>query len=505
VNTGGEVDFDFADVQALARFAHGKLVQAAFVLVKIRDAAAARAWCAQAPVTNAVVTEPRYESALQLAFSASGLRAIGLAESMVQQFAPEFLSGMAGDANRSRRLGDLGDSAPGEWSWGAGAAAPDMVALLYSTSGLEGWREQVTRPPWNDAFAVIQVLPTSNMSGREPFGFTDGVSQPELDWAATLPVATDVVSYRSGTAIGEVLLGYPNEYGLYTSRPLIDPADDPLGVLSPAPDSPSMRDLGRNGSYLVLRTLEQDVRAFWRFIDAQSGGDAAAREQLGASFVGRRRDGQPLIPGAGLNGFDYRRDPYGQQCPLGAHIRRANPRSADFDGAPSTPVAYLSALLGLPPSTLGRDAVSPTRFHRLLRRGREYGQSLSIEEALAPASPDEAPRGLQFVCLNANLVRQFEFVQGAWLMNSKFDAMRGESDPLLGARRRTADEVPTDGFSIPSEGRAARRIEGLPRFVRVRGGAYFFMPSLRALRFMTRSAGPANSANSADSTKGGKT
>jgi deferrochelatase/peroxidase EfeB len=499
VTSDGGADFDFADVQGLLRFAHGKLLQAAFVLVKIRDAAAARAWCAQAPVTSAVTSEPRPENALQLAFSAPGLRAMGLAESVVQQFAPEFVSGMTGDANRSRRLGDVGDSAPGEWSWGSGAAAPDMVALLYSASGLESWREQVTRAPWSQAFETIQVLSTSDMGGREPFGFADGISQPELDWGATRPVAADVVSYRNATAIGEFLLGYPNEYGLYTSRPLLDPAVDPAGTLAPAPDSPSMRDLGRNGSYLVLRTLEQDVRAFWRFVDARAGGDAAAREELGACLVGRRRDGQPLIPGAGLNGFDYHRDPRGQQCPLGAHIRRANPRSADFDGTPSSPFAYLSALLGLPPSPLGRDAISSVRYHRLLRRGREYGQSLSIEEALAPPSPGDAPRGLHFVCLNANVVRQFEFVQNAWLMNSKFDAMHGESDPLLGARARTEDGAPTDGFSIPTGGRAARRIEGLPRFVRVRGGAYFFMPSLRALRFMTRSDRPATSAN------GGKT
>jgi deferrochelatase/peroxidase EfeB len=75
--------------------------------------------------------------------------------------------------------------------------------------------------------------------------------------------------------------------------------------------------------------------------------------------------------------------------------------------------------------------MSSVRFHRILRRGREYGPRLSPSDALAPAPPNDPERGLHFVCLNANILRQFEFLQNAWIVNTKFSALTGESDPLL--------------------------------------------------------------------------
>jgi deferrochelatase/peroxidase EfeB len=114
------------------------------------------------------------------------------------------------------------------------------------------------------------------------------------------------------------------------------------------------------------------------------------------------------------------------------------------------------------------DLIASVRFHRLLRRGREYGQL-----GKAPQ-----PTGLHFVCLNANISRQFEFVQNAWIMNGKFNALPDESDPLLGA--------PNGHFSMPQEGKCPAHIIGLPRFVTVRGGAYFFLPGIRAIHFLAR-------------------
>ena len=94
--------------------------------------------------------------------------------------------------------------------------------------------------------------------------------------------------------------------------------------------------------------------------------------------------------------------------------------------------------------------------------------------------------GLQFACLNANIRRQLEFVQDAWLMNTKFNGLTGESDPLIGNRVSVGDCAHTDAFSIARAGKPARRLEGLPQFVTVRGGAYFFMPGIRALRYLAR-------------------
>jgi deferrochelatase/peroxidase EfeB len=95
-------------------------------------------------------------------------------------------------------------------------------------------------------------------------------------------------------------------------------------------------------------------------------------------------------------------------------------------------------------------------------------------------------RGLHFLCLNANIGRQFEFVQNAWLMSTKFDGLSGESDPLLGNRTRIGDGLPTDNFTIPREGGVRRCIAGLPQFITVRGGEYFFLPGIRALRYFSR-------------------
>ena len=90
------------------------------------------------------------------------------------------------------------------------------------------------------------------------------------------------------------------------------------------------------------------------------------------------------------------------------------------------------------------------------------------------------------ISLCANIGRQFEFVQNAWLMSTKFNGLTGESDPLLGNRAAAGDDPATARFSIPREGKLTRRLSGVPQFITVRGGAYFFLPSLRALRYIAR-------------------
>jgi deferrochelatase/peroxidase EfeB len=268
--------------------------------------------------------------------------------------------------------------------------------------------------------------------------------------------------------------------------------------LAPAEDRPDARDFGRNGTYLVLRQLEQDVRGFWQYLDRVAGGDAQERYRLGAAMVGRTVDGEPLIgphppkiaetnqkPGP-RNAFTFESDPGGTECPFGAHIRRSNPRNADLFGKPSGLVAKALNQLGFPRPGLHDDLMASTRFHRVLRRGREYGSPLPPEEALQLPETAESPRGLQFACLCGNIGRQFEFVQNAWLMSTKFDGLTEESDPLLGNRAAAGDGPATGYFSIPREGKPARRLNGVPQFVTVRGGAYFFLPGLCALRYIAR-------------------
>jgi len=141
-------------------------------------------------------------------------------------------------------------------------------------------------------------------------------------------------------------------------------------------------------------------------------------------------------------------------------------------------------VFGFGRKTLRDDLMASSRFHRILRRAREYGSKLSPEEDLESPEDAASKGGLRFICLNANITRQFEFVQSAWMMNTKFDGLTGESDPLLGNRTSIAGCPFSDLFSVPQASGLRRRFKGLPQFVTVRGGAYFFLPGIRALRFI---------------------
>jgi deferrochelatase/peroxidase EfeB len=482
---------DYSDVQGLAKYGYRDLVEAKYFLLTVRNAGAAAVWLRSASVSNAVYQKVAPVSALQVAFTRAGLEAMGVPAAAIDGFSTEFLQGMT-ESSRCRRLGDIGSNDPGSWLWGGPTTVPHLLVMIFAKQNLAALEDSIQQQPWRDAFQVLAILETSNLGAREPFGFTDGISQPVFDWEREYAALATTVAYKNLVALGELLLGYPNEYGKYTDRPLLEPSLDPANQLLSAEDDPTKKDLGRNGTYFVLRQLEQDVRGFWQYLDCAAGGDRTERYRLGAAMVGRNVDGVPLMAAgtnAAANEFLYDADPSGTRCPLGAHIRRANPRNADLFGHPAGLIAGGLSRLGLPRPKMRADLVASTRFHRLLRRGREYGPSLSPEEALEPAPAGDPPRGLHFACVCANISRQFEFVQHAWIMSTKFNGMTNENDPLLGNRAATGNCSVAGNFSIPRHGQLARRLTRIPQFVTVRGGAYFFMPSLRALRYIAQ-AGP---------------
>ncbi|MEO7202247.1 MAG: peroxidase [Candidatus Tumulicola sp.] len=471
---------DFADVQGIVRFAHGHLKGASYLLLTVKDPQSARAWLRDAPITDAVESLPLASSAMHVAFTASGLRAVGVPEAAVAQFSPEFLQGVGGEDDRSRRLGDVGANAPQYWTWGNVDREPHvLVALFAAPEALDAFVVRVRTPLWDRAFASIAELGTSDLYGFEQFGFTDGISQPQIDWQQQLELRGDKPAYGNVVALGEVLLGYRNEYDRYTDRPLLS-TGGVNDLLLPAEDDASKRDLGRNGTYLVLRDLLQDVRAFWSF---------AKTETIASAFVGRTPKGESLVQtGNDQNDFTFAQDPDGTRCPFGAHIRRANPRNGDFSSVPSGPIATLLAMLGFGKQRFQDDITSSVRFHRIVRRGREYGLPLAPSDATLPAPADDPARGLRFVCLNANIGRQFEFLQSAWFASSKFNGLVGESDPLLGNREPGPNGESTDAFVMNRADAARTRLTGLPQFVTVTGGAYFFLPGLSALRYISQSA-----------------
>jgi deferrochelatase/peroxidase EfeB len=519
-------EFNFDDLQGLLRFGYGKLTDSCFMLLNIKDAEAAKQWLNTAPITSAILTDPQRDTALQIAFTVEGLRALGVREAVIEGFSDEFITGMSGNENRSRRLGDVGANAPEYWHWGGDAGqAPHVMLLLYAVKGgIKAWRKKAEGKQFLKAFKVLSQLPTLDMGQSEPFGFVDGISQPSVDWSQQQSTdAHDRDRYSNLLAAGEVVLGYPNEYGQYTARPLIDPEQDRLAAgLANAEDEPKLKDFGRNGSYLVLRQLDQDVPGFWQFIDKAAGFVPENREQLAAAMVGRNRDGSPLVPRTvedipgvqsddHLNHFTYDVDAAGNKCPIGAHIRRSNPRTGDLTPGVTGFVSRLIKILGfggscrerdlaaascfhrllcrllkilgLEQSCHNEDLVASSRFHRLLRRGRSYGPRLAPEDAIKPDAP-AAERGLQFICLVANIARQFEFVQNAWSMSSKFSGVQNERDPLLGHRKPLMNGDNTDQFNRPDPAGPKQITCSLPQFITVRGGGYFFMPGLRALKYL---------------------
>jgi Dyp-type peroxidase family len=406
----------------------------------------------------------REESAWVVAFTRTGLEKLGLDTAAIRTFPTAFQQGMH-DADRAR---SLGDDNPGAWSWG-GAGEVDAVLLLYAQDA-RSLRRQIRAARQNlrgygDSIEV--TLPVLDREGKEPFGFKDGISQPIMrgskHWSEP-KFAMHVVEP------GELVLGYR----------------DNLGNVSPSPCDHG-RDIGRNGTFLVVRQLEQHVAEFDRYLaqeaarlreDPRAPGYVGAdlEHWIAARMVGRWRDGSSLVryphppppsaddedvaaapaPQRGERGSDEwspdnefrfgKEDPAGLRCPLGAHIRRANPRDS-FEPGSEVQLAI-------------------TNRHRILRVGRVYRPQQGGEP------------GLLFMCINADIERQFEFLQQTWLLGPNFHGLDDEIDPVVGYR-----DV-ADSMTVPTP-RGPVRMRGLSKFVSVLGGAYFFVPGRSAIRMLS--------------------
>jgi Dyp-type peroxidase family len=511
------VKLDLDDIQGLIARGYRGLPYARFTIVTAQDPAAAHALLSW--LLPRVTPAGRFDgdSALHVAYTPAGLRRLGLPGSVLDGFSPQFRGGMT-DPNRSRFLGDAGESDPRCWAWGGPQEPPmDGLILLYARSPEVLGARQAELARQLDAAGIRQVtvLDTRELGNNEPFGFHDGISQPVIQG---LPKTKGAA--RAGTPggrvvpAGEFVLGYPNAYGQLTDRPLLPAADDPRRLLPRDPAGSGAADLGRNGCYLVLRQLEQDVEGFWRFAGQATqrpdgSEDPDARTALAAKMVGRWPSGAPLAvtpdrdnPRLGNdNDFGYyRTDPLGLACPLGAHIRRMNPRDS-LDPQPGTDAS-----------------LTVNDGHRLLRRGRSYGAGTGAQAAAGPAAAEnnnhaerlvraDAPRsgggreargreeqsgggtGVHFICLAASLIRQFEFLQHTWLNNPTFHGLYDDNDPLIGSRHPRGAT-----FTVPARP-VRRRYRDLPQFVRTRGGAYFFLPGISALRYLDQLPADARSAS----------
>jgi Dyp-type peroxidase family len=384
-------------------------------------------------------TSPAGDAWVTVALSYHGLKALGVPQASLDSFSPEFKQGMAA---RATELGDVGENEPEHWErpFGTSEVHLAIAATAPDRTRLEQVLERA-RPAYRELPGVTAIyrqdsaqLPT----GREHFGFRDGIGQPAIEGSG-LPGSNP---QEAPLKAGEFVLGYLDE-----SRTL--------------PPMPQPEVLGRNGSYVAFRKLHQDVAALRRYLAAHST-SAAEEERLAAKMVGRWRSGAPLAlspehddpelgadPKRSNDFLYYDDDPKGFKCPPGSHIRRMNPRDQ-----------------------FKHEAVQVNR-HRLLRRGMTYGPLLP-EGVL---EDDGAERGIFFIFVGASLSRQFEFVQSEWVNQGIFIGAPGEKDPMSGTNDGTGV------FTIPKQP-IRQRLQGLPQVVTNRGGEYFFLPGLRALQWL---------------------
>jgi len=468
------------DIQGIILYGYGHLRHACFLLLGISEPSATRAWLKTLDVLSGRFNREEVDRCLNIAFTSGGLRRLGLSDDLMTEFSTEFREGMGATPHRQRILGDSDESSPDNWRWGGpGTPEPHVLLMLYARNEIalsELLSEQQSRFATAGLTPLAQLETTWLPQEKEHFGFRDGLSTTGIEGFHNNTSPANTI------AAGEFVLGYLNAYGQYTQRPLVDQSRDPIGLLPHAPEDSTRGDLGMNGSYLVFRQLSQDVTSFWRYCDEQTrqrdgASNAAARTRLAAKMVGRWPGGAPLVKSpekddpafSGENDFLYHAegDVHGLKCPIGAHIRRTNPRDS------------------LEPDPGSDRSIEVGKRHRVIRRGRAYGAPVvsSMDAADVLAAGDRAgERGRHFLCFNTHIGRQFEFIQHTWVNNPGFDGLYDDDDPLIGDRGGSYGKT-AGTFTIQADP-VRTRVTGMPRFVQVRGGAYFFMPGIRALRFL---------------------
>ena len=492
VETAGAAASEPSSIEAARGDIQGNILRAygfpyaRYEILRIVDAAGARRLLRRVLERGLITTADTWDPAskpdatLNVFVSWPGLIALGIPQASLDSFPEEFRLGMPA---RASILGDTGPNAPSAWEFGNDPDRTHVFFALYGRTAearerlLASLREELAQV--GAAVEVTHQLDAQMLGNhREHFGFMDGVGQPSIEGSGVEEFPGDGTPLdaagggpgggapgsgapggpSSGAGgnwaplkAGEFVLGWPGETGF------------------PAP-APQPGVLAKNGSFLVYRKLRQDVAAFRQFLRDEStrlwGADAGVLgvERLASKLVGRWRSGcptmlSPLVDNPSIaedwkrnNDFRYAGDPRGEVCPFGSHIRRMNPR----DG-------------------LTNHGDTLVRTHRIVRRGLPYGSWLDD----AATGDDGQERGVAFMAINASIKYQFEFLQSQWLHNGEFAGLaRGDVDPLAGEPRAGSR------FRIPSANAAPRNVFDLPRFITLRGGGYFFIPSVTALHYI---------------------
>jgi Dyp-type peroxidase family len=418
-----------------------------FLTLRTREHVRALAWHAADVVTTAatavapddVVGHP----SVHLGLTGDGVRLAGVPGRVFDALPSAFTRGMA---HAAARLGDQGASGPECWASPFGPDDPPVHAVVLVADGAEpGSLAPYLRADRNDkshpTAAAVRWTGDRRPDGTEVFGFRDGLSDPAIEHSGIDATPGNGVwdAEQRGwrpVATGEAVLGHRDESGAVAGHP-------------------DAAHLERDGSYLVVRKLQQHPEEFRKACErwATDLGPKVTPEAVAAGLVGRHKDGTVV----GLDGRDPEandflyRDERASTIAVApsAHIRRANPRDS---------IAAANAIV---------------RRHVLFRRGIPY---------LDPPATSGAEReaGLLFLAICADLRRQFEFVQTEWLQDGNRFGLGEERDALVGAREGATEEQ--SQVSLGLDGVRHRR--PLATFVTTRGGEYVLLPSRSALRLL---------------------
>jgi Dyp-type peroxidase family len=419
------------------------------------------------------VTIERYQSlahpsrvplpGLNLGFTQHGLtQLLGPGRS---KFDPAFERG----ADHPDTIADLGDPPPDSWLSPFISDRIDGVFLLtgHERSLVAYHRRQLVILLGDTIKVVYSEIGNTRpgkQRGHEHFGFSDGISQPGirgLTKRSRPNIAPD--QGLPGQALvwpGEFVLGYPGQ--------------DRKDPKKPGPIAPLPAPWAANGSYMVFRRLVQRVPEFRSFVAAQARRLGIVPKLLATRMIGRWPSGAPLelapledkawlgSDDKRNNDFGYANDPLQRACPYAAHIRKVNPR----DDAPASKAEMLR--------------------HHILRAGIPFGPEVELGEIRTKYS-----RGLMFVCYQASIENQFEFIQRRYANSPGFPAGKKRPDtgapvipgydPIIGQAADRSPRVMDEPAPNYPYGNRRTTLEIPEEFVLLTAAGYFFMPSISAL------------------------
>jgi deferrochelatase/peroxidase EfeB len=398
---------------------------------------------------------------LNIGITWPGLLALEVRDRIPSLSFKSFNAFMAGAAARAELVGDTGANAPRNWVGGFGTGSDHVLLTLHAIS-----------PQAMTTYSgVLSELLAEDAAFQEIWR-GDGMALMEMQGGKAVPTTKVHFGYTDGISM-TTIRGGPERYTRDHQRPcepwlfvLLDKAENYV--------LPEPKELARNGSFAVFKMIRTEVVAFENFL--QSNKNRIDPELLAAKMCGRWRNGVPLMlspdtdkPPGGispeqLNDFDYVNadgsgDPKGLLCPVGAHMRRINPR-------------------GQPVVGQGRPGGS-NNTHRLIRRGMPYGPIYD------PTKPyDGIERGLLGYFINSSIENQYEFVLSQWVNDAEFaGSVRlppKSRDPIIGTQN--PDE---SVFVIPqASGAPPIKITGFSSFTTTKAAAYCFLPSITAMRLI---------------------